>query len=192
VLQKPVEGKYHYLFGEDFLVAPIYRDNLKSSVTLPAGKWMYLFDDKVLLESEKPVTFEREYPLEEFPVYIREGAIVPLHVERSYTGLGSEANKGSLTWLIYPGVNNHFTVHHPDKSGSSTVAMENFADRIELSLKEMKKPSVFSIHLEQKPSGLSFNGKELNDSTDYQYDAQKLKLTAIKPDLSDGVLIIRK
>ncbi|HWS00953.1 MAG TPA: TIM-barrel domain-containing protein, partial [Prolixibacteraceae bacterium] len=192
VLQKPVEGKYHYLFGEDFLVAPIYRDNLKNSVTLPAGKWRYFFDDKVLIESDKPVTFEREYPLEEFPVYIREGAIVPLNVERSYTGLGSEANKGSLTWLIYPGVNNHFTVHHPDKSGSSTVSMENFSDRIELSLKEMKKSSVFSIHLEQKPSGLSFNGIELNDSTDYQYDEKKLKLTAIKPDVSDGVLIIRK
>lgn len=192
VLQKPVEGKYHYLFGEDFLVAPIYRDNLKNKVTLPAGKWRYFFDDKVLLEGTKPITFEKEYPLEEFPVYIREGAIVPLNIERSYTGLGSESNKGSLTWLIYPGVNNHFTLHHPGKSGSSTVSMENFPDRIELNLKEMKKSSIFNIHMDKMPSGVSFSGKELTDSADYQYDAKKLKLEVKISGMNDGVLTIKK
>ncbi len=190
VLQKPIDGKYHYLFGEDFVVAPIYRDNLNVKVTLPAGKWRYFFDDKMLLEGTKPITFEREYPLEEFPVYIREGAIVPLNVERSYTGLGTEANKGSLTWLIYPGVDNHFTVYHPDKSGSSTVSMTNFPNRIELSLKEMKKASVFNIRMEQKPDSVSFNGTTLNDSTDYQYDTLKSHLTVKISEAKNGTLLI--
>jgi len=192
VLQKPIDGKYHYLFGEDFVVAPIYRDNLTTKVTLPAGKWRYFFDDKMLVEGTKPITFEREYPLEEFPVYIREGAIIPMNVERSYTGLGTNANKGSLTWLIYPGVDNHFTVYHPDKSGSSTVSMTNFTDRIELSLKEMKKASVFNIRMEQKPTSVSFNGTTLNDSTDYQYDALKSHLTVKISEAKDGALIITK
>jgi len=192
VLQKPIDGKYHYLFGEDFVVAPIYHDNLNVKVTLPAGKWRYFFDDKILIESTKPLTFEREYPLEEFPVYIREGAIVPMNVERSYTGLGTVANKGSLTWLIYPGVDNHFTVYHPDKSGSSSVSMTNFADRIELSLKEMKKPSIFNIRMEQKPASVSFNGTVLNDSTDFQYDALKSRLTVKISEAKDGSLIINK
>ncbi|MCX6221604.1 MAG: glycoside hydrolase family 31 protein [Bacteroidia bacterium] len=192
VLQKPIDGKYHYLFGEDFVVAPIYSDNLKVKVTLPAGKWRYFFDDKIVVEGTKPITFEREYPLEEYPVYIREGAIVPLNVERSYTGLGTEANKGSLTWLIYPGVDNHFTVYLPDKSGSSTVSMTNFPDRIELSLKEMKKASVFNIRMEQKPSSVSFNGISMSDSTDYQYDALKSHLTVKISEAKDGTLIINK
>jgi alpha-D-xyloside xylohydrolase len=145
-----------------------------------------------LIESTKPLTFEREYPLEEFPVYIREGAIVPMNVERSYTGLGTVANKGSLTWLIYPGVDNHFTVYHPDKSGSSTVSMTNFSDRIELSLKEMKKPSIFNIRMEQKPASVSFNGTALNDSTDFQYDALKSRLTVKISEAKDGSLIINK
>ncbi len=192
VLQKPIEGKYHYLFGEDFVVAPIYQDNLSVKVTLPAGRWRYFFDDKIVVEGTKPITFEREYPLEEFPVYIREGAIVPLNVERSYTGLGTEANKGALTWLVYPGVDNHFTVHHPDMSGSSTVAMTNFTDRIELSLKEMKKPSVFNIRMEQKPARVSFNGTALNDSADYRYDTAKSHLIVRIPVIKDGTLIINK
>jgi alpha-D-xyloside xylohydrolase len=192
VLQKAIDGKYHYMFGEDFVVAPIYQDNLKVKVTLPAGKWYYFFDDNIVVEGRSPVTFEREYPLDEFPVYIREGAIVPLNVERSYTGIGSEASKGALTWLIYPGIDNHFTVHHPDKSGSSTIEMTNFPDRIELRLKELEKTSVFNIHLEQKPTGMTFNGKELADSTDFQFDARKSRLTAKIPGGKNGILVVNK
>ncbi len=192
VLQKPIDGKYQYMFGEDFAVTPVYRDDLKCAVTLPAGKWYYFFNDKMVVEGKNPTTFEKEYPLDEYPVYIREGAIVPLNVERSYTGLGSEANKGSLTWLIYPGVDNKFTVHNPDKTGSSTVSMNNFPDRVELILKEMKKPSIFNVHLEKKPVKISFNGVELADSEDYQYDAQKLRLIARIKEVKDGVLLISR
>ena len=112
--------------------------------------------------------------------------------QRSYTGLGSEANKGSVTWLIYPGVDNKFTLFHPDKSGSSTVSMHNYNDRIELSLSESKKSSVFNIHLDQKPLGVNFNGKELNDSIDFSYDAKKARLIAKISEVKDGVLIIKK
>ena len=192
VLQKPISGKYHYMFGEDFVVAPIYRDELKNKVTLPSGKWRYFFDDRKLIEG--PITFEREFQLDEFPVYIREGAIVPLNVERSYTGLGSETNKGSITWLIYPGpgADNRFTVYHPDKSGRSTVSMANYSDRIELTLKEMKKSSVFNIHLEKRPLKITFCGAELSDSTDYHYDEQKMRLTVILNIIKDGVLTVYK
>lgn len=190
VLQQPISGKYHYMFGEDFVVAPIYRDELKNKVSLPAGKWRYFFDDRKLIEG--PVTFEGEFPLDEYPVYIREGAIVPLNVERSYTGLGTEANKGSLTWLIYPGVDNQFTVYHPDKTGSSTVSMTNFADRIELKLKDTKKPPIFSVFMEKKPAKLTFSGIDLTDSIDYQFDVKRLKLTARIAGVKDGLLIISK
>lgn len=192
VLQKPIEGKYHYMFGEDFVVVPIYRDDLKTKVTLPSGKWRYFFDDKIVVGGNSPITFEREYPLDEFPVYVREGAIIPLNVERGYTGLGNEGNKGAITWLVYPGVDHQFTVHHPDKNGSSTVAMANFTDRIEFSLKEMKKPSIFNVRLEQKPSSLNFNGKELVESIDFWYDTAILRLTAKISEVNDGVLVIRK
>src|SRR6185295_12375633 len=71
-------GKYHYLFGNDFLVAPIHEDRLARTVSLPPGKWRYLFHDRELLSGSIQVT--RDFPLDEFPVYIREGAVVPLKV----------------------------------------------------------------------------------------------------------------
>lgn len=189
-LQRPAQGKYHYLFGDDFLVAPIYRDQLSNEVKLPKGNWRYFFNDKELIKG--PVFFKRDFPLDECPVYIREGAIVPMNIERSYTGLGSKANKGSLTWLIYPGVDNQFTVYHPDKSGSSTLLMVNHPETIEITLKDTKKPSILNIHLDKKPRDISFDGVKLTNSSQLSFDAQKGRLIVRFSEIKDGVLTIVK
>lgn len=189
-LQRPVKGKYHYLFGDDFLVAPIYQDQLSNKIKLPSGNWRYFFNDKELIKG--PVSFERDFPMDEYPVYIREGAIVPMNIERSYTGLGTEANKGSLTWLIYPGVDNQFTVYHPDKSGSSTVSMVNHSDTLQITLKDTKKLSIFNIHIEKQPNMVSFEPSELSESLDYKFDLQKSMLVVRFSQINDGVLTIVK
>jgi len=190
VLQRPVKGKYHYLFGDDFLVAPIYRDQLSTEIKLPKGNWRYFFNDKELIKG--PVSFERKFPLEEYPVYIREGAIVPMNIERNYTGIGDETNKGRLTWLIYPGVDNQFTVFYPDKSGNSTVVMVNHPEAIEITLKDSRKLTIFNVHLEKQPKKVSFNNLELSEPLDYTFDQQKNKLVVRLQGIKDGVLIITK
>ncbi len=188
VLQKPVEGKYHYLFGDDFLVAPIYQDSLRNTVTLPKGRWHYFFKDSEVYEGGK--SFVKSFPLDEFPVFIREGAIVPLNIERSYTGLGNQTNTGKDTWLIYPGMDNAFTLYHPDKSGTTTVTMKNLSNKIELTLKEVKKPSVYTINLDKIPAKVMFNQVDLKDSVGYSYDAQKHRLRLEITQVQDGIIQI--
>ncbi|MEI6680550.1 MAG: TIM-barrel domain-containing protein [Mariniphaga sp.] len=186
VLQKPVDGKYHYLFGDDFLVAPLYQDTLNLKVTLPKGKWRYFFNDREVFEGG--TSFEKSFPLEEFPVFIREGAIVPLNIQRSYTGLGTKNNTGKDTWLIYPGMDNAFTLYHPDKSGTTTVSMRNLPDQLEISVKDAKKPSVYTIRMDKRPSKVLFGEVELSDSTDYHFDNQKHRLTVEIGQIRDGVI----
>ncbi len=108
-LQRPIDGKYHYLFGDNLFVAPIYKDELENEIHLPEGQWRYWFDDKEVVTGAK--TFTKKFPLEEFPVYIKEGAIIPMHIERAYTGIGDSASAHSLTWLIYPKGKSEFTVY---------------------------------------------------------------------------------
>jgi alpha-glucosidase (family GH31 glycosyl hydrolase) len=139
VLQRPVKGKYHYLFGDNFLVAPIYKDELINEVTLPKGKWRYFFDDNKLIEG--PATFQREFPLEEYPVYVREGAIIPMDIKRSYTEIGDTLSAGYLTFLIYPYQKSSFTVYHPDNSESTTVNVVSSKEKIEISFTGIKKPT---------------------------------------------------
>jgi len=184
LLQTPVKGKYHYLFGDNFLVAPIYKDELVNEVTLPKGKWRYFFDDSGLIEG--PVTFKKEFPLEEFPVYIREGAIVPLDIKRSYTGIGDESSEGFLTFLIYPEGETSFTVHHPDKSGSTTVAVNDSEEKINISLSGAQKPHILNINLEKKPLKVELDGMVLSDTISYLFNESAGKLIVRTAEYSTG------
>ncbi len=174
ILQYPVRGKYHYLFGDYFLVAPIYKDDLKNEIHLPKGKWRYFFDDEESYEG--PVTFEKQFPLDEYPVFVREGAIIPMDIKRSYTGIGNENSEGYLTFLIYPKGKNEFTVHHPDKSGSTTVLVKENIDIMEITFSGIKKPHILNIHISVKPEKVELDDKMLIDSTDYFYDSERNRL----------------
>ena len=173
-LQTPVDGKYHYLFGEDFLVAPIYKDQLRNKITLPEGKWRYFFDDKEVIAG--PATFEREFPLDEFPVYIREGAIVPLNIKRDYTGIGDKNSEGYLTYLIYPDGKSEFTVYHPDKSGKTSVRVEEHPENIRISLEGVHKPHILKINLAERPKKVELDGSVLSDSLNVRFDEKQNKL----------------
>ena len=130
------QGDFHYLFGDDFLIVPIHEDKLERTVKLPAGKWRHLFDDQTLIEG--PTTITRDFSLEEFPIYIREGSVVPLDVSRPYTGLGDKDSAGLTTWNIYPADGNRFTLHRPDGS-SSTAAVED-KDKLAIALTARRMP----------------------------------------------------
>lgn len=48
----------------------------------------YLYTQVVRCHEGGPTTVTREFGLGEFPVYVREGAVLPLDVRRAYTGFG--------------------------------------------------------------------------------------------------------
>ncbi len=173
-LQQPVIGKYHYLFGEDFLVAPIYKDELVNTVHLPKGKWRYLFNDKEIIKG--PIVFDREFPLDEYPVYIREGAIIPMDVKRGYTNFGDENSSDYLTLLIYPNKKNSFTVYHSNEKESTTVTVEATSKKIEITLQDVKKPHILRIHLQKKPDKVLLDNVTLSEPENYYYDAKTEKL----------------
>lgn len=190
VLQRPVDGKYHYLFGDQFLVAPIYKDELKNTITLPAGKWRYFFNDKEVVQG--PVIFEREFPLDEYPVYIREGAIVPMNIQRDYTGIGDKSSEGYLTLLIYPDGNREFTVHHPDKSGTTSVKVVDRSKQMTVSLEGIHKSHILNIHLSAKPKKVELDNVVLSDSVNYHFDQKRDKLIIRTDRYAEGKYFIYK
>ena len=183
-LQRPLKGKYHYLFGDDFLIAPIYQDSLTNDVTLPPGRWRYLFDDHEVLEG--PKTFARDFPLDEYPVYVRDGAIIPMNITRHYTGFGDETSSGYLTWLIYPQCSNQFTVHHPDGSGKTMVKVEQGNDKLDISLSGVKKPHILRILLPFEPIEVMLDGTPLIQSENWRYDAADRRLWITTKEYKEG------
>ena len=174
-LQTPLkEGKYHYMFGDDFLVAPIYRDSKNRNVTLPKGQWRYFFNDKDLLEGE--VNIEREFPMDEFPVYIKEGAIVPLDIKRAYTGLGDLDSEGYTTFLVYPKAENSFIYYHTDTVGETNISYQMADDKLKLSLVGTKIPHLFRIHANRAPIKITLDGHLLQKGLQWEFNSQKNKL----------------
>jgi alpha-glucosidase (family GH31 glycosyl hydrolase) len=172
-LMRPLKAKYHYMFGDDILVAPIYKNEPRSHVTLPPGRWRWLNDDTQVIEG--PASFDKEFRMDQYPAYVRDGAILPMNVSRPYTGIGDKDWEGFLTFSIYPHGSNAFTVHHADNSGTTKVAVES-GDQVRVTFDGVKKPHILRVLMEKKPAGVTLDGQPLAEGTAWSYQPDKQRL----------------
>lgn len=172
VLMRPVDGKYQYLFGDSFLVAPIYEESLQRTVQLPPGQWRYWFDDTKVLPGG--TVLNRDFPMEEFPVFVRDGAIIPMNIRRAYSGIGDESWENYLTLNIYPADDTHFTLHHPDKQGSLHIQVE-VKEGLVITLDGAARPHILRILCPDKPEEIRFNDRPLSEE-DWSWDVEKQRL----------------
>jgi len=179
------KGKYQYMFGDDFLVAPIYVDSKIREVTLPKGHWRYFFNDTELLEGKS--TFEKEYPLDEYPVFIKEGAIIPMNIKRDYTNIGDEDSSGFTTILIYPKGEYGFTYYHTDTKGETGIYYD-FKENISLkvNLKGTQIPHILNIHSKREPNKIMIDGKTLLKDENWRFDSEKQKIIIKTQNYSKG------
>jgi alpha-glucosidase len=98
-----------YLFGPDLLVAPILDEgSVKREVYLPAGGWIDFWTDAVYTG---PCSLTVEAPLDTLPLFIRQGAILPLGPEMQYSW---ERLLDPLTLEIYRGADHAYTLYEDD------------------------------------------------------------------------------
>ena len=96
---QPQAGRYTYMLGDEILVAPFFEAGNNRSVVFPPGNWIYMFDES---KEYKAGIKNLNFPLSEFPVFIRKGAIIPMNVINDATGFGTELAKDYTTILVYP------------------------------------------------------------------------------------------
>ncbi len=86
-----------FMFGEDFLIAPVYQENQSArKVYFPAGEWYdYWTGEKTSGPEEKWV----DAPLDKTPIFVKAGAIVPMQEVMNYVG---EKIVDPLILHIYP------------------------------------------------------------------------------------------
>jgi alpha-D-xyloside xylohydrolase len=68
-----------YYFGENMLVAPVMNSENIRDIYLPEGTWVHFFTREVF-EGERWLK-NVEVPLDEIPVFVKHGAIIPLYPE---------------------------------------------------------------------------------------------------------------
>ncbi|WP_354666918.1 hypothetical protein [Thermus scotoductus] len=64
-----------FLVGTDLLVAPLVEPGGKREVYLPEGRWYDLWTGGLY---EGPTLVRKKWPLEQIPLFAREGAVIPL------------------------------------------------------------------------------------------------------------------
>ncbi|MCL2513302.1 MAG: hypothetical protein FWF08_05325 [Oscillospiraceae bacterium] len=155
-MMRPQPGEYMYLLGDDILVAPFFESGNAREVRFPAGEWIYMFDETKTYKSGKQTL---EIPLDEFPVFIRKGAVIPLdYVEGDYYCLANGLFEGYTNVLAYP-VNGEtkFGLYEEDKNGSMLSYSKN-NDALTLKSGETDRPLLFRIYGEAAPQSVGFKG----------------------------------
>ncbi|MDR3313940.1 MAG: hypothetical protein LBS96_05730 [Oscillospiraceae bacterium] len=95
---RPQTGMYTYLLGDDILVAPFYEAGNERTVVFPQGEWIYLFDESKVYSGIQKLHFE----LNEFPVFIRKGAILPMDgLEDAFTTVHIYPTQGAKQFGLY-------------------------------------------------------------------------------------------
>ena len=98
-----------YLFGDDILVAPVTAPGKEGYATvqvwLPEGKW-YEWQTGTMLDGGRIV--ERTFALDEYPVYIRAGAILPMYGD---TVKNLNANDEEILLTLFPGGSGEFSLY---------------------------------------------------------------------------------
>ena len=112
--------KNEYLFGNQMLVAPVVSAVDKTSglaseqVWLPEGDWVEWPSGKHLTG---PATVERAFSIEEIPVYLKAGAIVPMQPPMLYTGQKPVDPLIVNVWPLKDGQSSSYEVY--EDSGAS-------------------------------------------------------------------------
>jgi alpha-glucosidase len=98
-----------YLFGSDILVAPVLDEGVTGrDVYLPAGVWIDFWTDAVYTG---PRSLAVPAPLDSLPLFIRQGAILPLAPGMQYSW---ERPLDPLTLEVYRGADGSFTLYEDD------------------------------------------------------------------------------
>lgn len=173
-----------YQFGDDLLVAPIVKpmENgfSKVKVWLPEGNNWYEWHTGTLLKGGQII--EREFSLDEYPIYVKAGAIIPMY--HNVRNLEKLPNK--VTLGIFPEgstVSRFYEDNGNDKDYHSQYAYTNIkSERLEdesfkivISPREGTYKGVDSVkqyqlklYGSQMPSIITLNGKSINYIADIE------------------------
>jgi len=194
-------NQQEFFVGENLLAAPVTRENqYLKKVYLPRGWWLD-WSDETVYEGGQTITVET--PLEKMPIFLHEGAIIPLQDVKQHT---ADAASNRLTLEIYPAIHESgFTLYEDDgrtfdyENGEYRLtqwACQRTGDEVRINQTRPHdrysipdRPLQLRIHaVDKAPGFVTLEGKPLEQAavektqSGYQYDSEKRILTIVFPD----------
>lgn len=180
-----------FLFGRHIMVAPVVTQGARRRmVYFPEGSWQHFDTGEV---TEGPCYKIVEAPLDSCPIYVREGAFVPLYPVMQYVG---EKDVKEICVKAYAGSGDY--VHYCDDGESFDYeqglydeiafrgAVEPFQQRIDIEIKHLGYEGYESILLDwqgPEPKACTWLGKTIHPE-------QSSQGTCFKLPVASGTLIL--
>jgi alpha-glucosidase (family GH31 glycosyl hydrolase) len=104
-----------YMFGDDLLVAPVHTPGEHRTINLPNGQWTSLWTGLLVADGKRNISV----PLDEIPVYLRAGALIPVDIAPDFC-LGQSMTSGRVPALLLTPPDRERTSHAwklPGKDG---------------------------------------------------------------------------
>jgi len=140
---------YRYMLGDALLVAPILDGTSTRDIALPEGRWFDWWSNAPLDGNTTLTGYN--VPRERFPVFVREGAIMPATVASDVTGFGTPARANALTVLAWPGSTaTSFELVDEDNAPTTITASSTT-----LTLTRAVRPTYFRVHRTVAPTSVS-------------------------------------
>jgi hypothetical protein len=155
-------GDFRFVLGDALLVAPLVGPSPTRDVELPPGaRWVDLWhEDEAPYEGGSTVSAWTSPDRVQVPLFVREGAIVPLAVEDDVNGLGTSASRGARTVLVFPGPSGaRFTLH--DGPSPTTIDAQATQGGATVTLSDVSTTTLLRVRAERAPSSVSADGAPL-------------------------------
>jgi alpha-glucosidase (family GH31 glycosyl hydrolase) len=182
-LEEAYRHSHEYFFGEEMLVAPVLDQSGDQTIYLPPGQWIDFFTGK---RYEGDTTFSAHYAVDDTPVFVREGAVIP---EQSVSDYSNAKPLDPVILNVYGSGKGSFDLYEDDGVSLAYAAGEyaqtamtyaqssdgfhhlvieptrgTFQGQVQARSYELH------IHAADKPSSLSLNGEEVGRWT---WDAEQ-------------------
>ena len=180
--------QYQYLYGKDFLIAPIYQNtdmdeegnDIRNGIYLPEGaEWIDYFSGEKYEGGRILNNFET--PLWKLPVFVKNGAIIPMTHPHNNV---SEINQALRIYEIYPNGHSSFTEYDDDGTteayrhgeGTTTVIESDANAKGDVFITIHPTQGSFNGWVKEKATELRINVTEQPKKVAAQIGKKKVKL----------------
>ena len=150
--------QWEYRLGDNIFVSTIYDENNYDSKTIyfqEGSSWIDYWNDNNVYQGGTTATLD--YSIDQYPIFIRSGAIIPMNVDNSITGHGSEFSKDYLTLLIYPdGLSSY--QYYTGESTSTQIKCNEGINGFTISLSENTDSIIIRLKNKIEPGYVRLNG----------------------------------
>lgn len=156
LIQKTSVEHFSHLVGRDIFTKAMVSDDDRCEVLLPdEGKWVDFWTGREYNAGESVC---RNFSGIEFPLFVRKGAIIPLKITNSVTGMGKPSFAGKRVFYMIPNGVSSQKFYLPVSDGidyfTCSVTMDEMARSIRLA-SERPIDCIFIVKMGKKPKAIT-------------------------------------